>query len=106
VVVEFDVADRCRAEVASLAATYLVRLGSNELRDAGAQSIAWADGQAGDGALTLESDAGATLALAEAGRRCARAQALALLEPGSFTHRLRYRWRWATTAGEDPSRTR
>ena len=97
VIVDFDVADRCRAEVASLAATYLVRLGSSELRDAGAHAIAWADDRLGPGALKLESDAGATLALAEAGRRCTRAQALARLEDGSFTHRLRYRWCWART---------
>ena len=106
VIVDFDVADRCRAEVASLAATYLVRLGSSELRDAGAHAIAWADDRLGTGALKLESDAGATLALAEAGRRCTRAQALARLEDGSFTHRLRYRWCWATTAGAELSRTR
>lgn len=106
VIVDFDVADRCRAEVATLAATYLVRLGSSGLRDAGAHAIAWTGDRLGDGLLTMEPDAGATLALAEAGRRCTRAQALAKLEPGSFTHRLRYRWRWAATAVGEPAPTR
>jgi hypothetical protein len=104
VIVDFDVADRCRAEVSSLAATYLVRLGSSELSDAGSQSIVWTGGRIGEGVLTLQSEAGAILALAEAGRQSTRAQALAHLAPDSFTHRLRYRWRWATTA--DSERTR
>ncbi|APW63870.1 hypothetical protein [Paludisphaera borealis] len=104
VIIDFDVADRCRAEVSSLAATYLVRLGSSELRDADSQSIVWTGRQLGEGVLTLQSDAGAILALAEAGRQSTRAQALARLAPDSFTHRLRYRWRWATTADSGRSR--
>ena len=104
VIVDFDVADRCRAEVSSLAATYLVRLGSSALRDADSESIVWTGGRLGEGVLTLRSEAGAILALAEAGRQSTRAQALAHLAPGSFTHRLQYQWRWATTAGPDRTR--
>ena len=104
VVVDFDVADRCRADVSSLAATYLVRLGSSALRDADSRSIVWTGGRLGEGVLTLRSEAGAILALAEAGRQSTRAQALAQLAPGSFTHRLHYQWRWATTAGADRTR--
>ncbi len=104
VVVDFDVADRCRAEVASLAATYLVRLGSSALRDADSESIVWTGGRLGEGVLTLRSEAGAILALAEAGRQGTRAQAVARLAPGSFTHRLNYQWRWATTAEADRTR--
>jgi hypothetical protein len=104
VIVDFDVADRCRADVSSLAATYLVRLGSSELRDADSHAITWSGGRIGEGVLTFQSKAGANLALAEAGRQGARAQALAFLEPGSFTHRLHYRWLWATTAEAERTR--
>lgn len=104
VVVDFDVADRCRAEVSSLAATYLVRLGSGSLRDADSKSVVWTGGRLGEGVLSLRSEPGTSLALAEAGRQSMRAQALAHLAPGSFTHRLHYQWRWATTADADRTR--
>ena len=98
IIVDFDVADRCRAEVASLAATYLVRLGSSELQDAAPTSILWTGGSLGDGSLSLKSESETVLALAEAGRQSARAQALARLDAGSFTHRLHYQWRWVTVS--------
>ena len=40
-VLDVDVADRCRAPVDSLAATYTVRLDSGALADAGPQAIIW-----------------------------------------------------------------
>jgi hypothetical protein len=104
VIVDFDVADRCRADVASLAATYLVRLGSSDLRDADAQSISWTSAAINQGLLTLQAEADGILALGEAGRQAARVQALARIASGSFTHRLHYRWLWATTAEADRTR--
>ena len=41
----------------------------------------------------------ASLTLAEAGRQAARVQVLAAIQPGSFTHRLRYRWCWTSAEG-------
>ena len=40
-VFDVDVADRCRAHVATLAATYTVRLDSGALKDASPQAITW-----------------------------------------------------------------
>jgi hypothetical protein len=101
VLIDFDVADRCRAPVSSLAATYALRLGSSELKSASSQAIAWGPMEpgaaAGWGLLELLCDSPGGLALAEAGRQSTRVQALAPIDPSQFTHRLRYRWRWAST---------
>ena len=94
VVFDVDVADRCRGPVSFLAATYMVRLGSSELRAASAHEIAWVGSPLGDGRLELECDLPAGLALAEAGRAATRVQVLAKIDPAASTHRLRYRWRW------------
>ncbi len=99
VVLEIDVADRCRAPVLALAATYLVRLGSSELADAGQHSITWTgfapEPEPGPTRLELRCDPPGSLALAEAGRNATRVQVLAAIDPALFTHRLRYRWRWS-----------
>jgi hypothetical protein len=98
VVVDVDVADRCRAPVEILAATYLVQLGSSALIDvdAGAEGIAWGGDPLGGGRLEFRGGGGADIALAEAGRRAARVQALARLVPATdhHTRRLVYSWRW------------
>ncbi len=102
VVIEFDVADRCRALVASLAATYQLAVGSSELSDAGPHVIAWrpaaSEAEVVSGQIELKCDAPGSLSLAEAGRRATRVQALAAIVPGQFTHRLRYRWRWVSSS--------
>jgi hypothetical protein len=99
VLLEIDVADRCRAAVSALAATYLVRLGSGELTDASRQAITWigstSAAEPGPRRLELLCDLPGSLALAEAGRNAARVQVLAAIDPTVFTHRLRYRWRWS-----------
>jgi hypothetical protein len=94
-VLDIDIADRCRAPIESLAATYLVRLDSGALVDAGPNMIAWNLLQ---GRLELDAEPPSVLALAEAGRHATRVQALAAIQPGTFTHRLRYRWRWTSVS--------
>jgi hypothetical protein len=96
VVLEIDVADRCRRAVEILAATYTVRLDSGALAAAGTEAIAWDITRGTAGRLEIEAVAPSTLVLAEAGRSATRVQVLAALQPGSFTHRLHYRWRWAS----------
>jgi hypothetical protein len=101
--IEFDVADRCRAPVAALAATYQVGLGSSELSDASPRAIVWrreesATEPGGGGQIELLCDAPGSLSLGEAGRQATRVQALASIVPGQFTHRLRYRWRWVSSS--------
>jgi hypothetical protein len=98
IVLEFDIADRCRAPVSSLAATYLVRLGSSALAEASAREIGWTGETLGAGRLRLRAESSTTLALAEAGRHATRVQTLAAINPASFTQRLRYCWRWASTS--------
>ena len=93
-----DVADRCRTPVVSLAATYTVRLDSGALKDASPQAITWDAFGSNESRLELVAVAPSTLALAEAGRNAMRVQILAAIEPGSFTHRLRYRWRWTSNS--------
>jgi hypothetical protein len=99
IVLEIDVADRCRAPVSALAATYLVRLGSSELADASQHAIIWSGSapaaELGSKRLELRCDSPSSLALAEAGRNATRVQILAAIDPTVFTHRLRYRWRWS-----------
>ena len=99
IVVEIDVADRCRARVSAFAATYLVRLGSSDLADAGLQAISWnsrADEEiAGPDRLELLCGPPGSVALAEAGRNASRVQVLAAIDPHIYTQRLHYRWRWS-----------
>jgi hypothetical protein len=92
---DFDVADRCRAPIESLAATYLVGLDSGALIDAVPGRIAWSAVQSGLDRIELCVEPPSSLVLAEAGRQAMRAQVLAAIVPATFTHRLRYRWRWA-----------
>ncbi|MDG3006378.1 hypothetical protein [Paludisphaera mucosa] len=94
--IEFDVADRCRDVVSSLAATYEVRLGPGDLQEADETAVRWDGGPLGDGRLTFTAIEASRLAIAGKGPRAVQAQALASLAPGSFTHRLRYRWAWAS----------
>jgi hypothetical protein len=95
VVLGVDIADRCRSTVEVLAATYLVQLGSSDLIDAGPGRVLWGGGALGQGRLEFTTDGGAgSVALAEAGRRATRVQALAALDPSTHTQRLYYSWRW------------
>ena len=94
---DFDVADRCRAPIESLAATYRLGLDSGAIADASTDRIVWNLVGARPGRLELLADSSCSLVLAEAGRQALRVQVLASLRPGSFTHRLRYRWRWTSS---------
>jgi hypothetical protein len=96
---EFDVADRCRSPVESLAATYLVGLDSGALEAADRGRIAWCVGPPNPGRLELVAGPQAALTLAEAGRKATRVQIVAAIQPGTFTHRLRYSWRWTSAEG-------
>ncbi len=98
VLIEFDVADRCRGSLVALAATYLVQLGSGALIDADANTVIWGGDSLLGGRLEFATLSSGTASLAEAGRRGARVQALAQLAPGTATQRLRYRWRWTPSA--------
>jgi hypothetical protein len=102
ILLDYDVADRCRSPVESLAATYLVGFDSGALASADPGRIAWHVAAPTPGLLELVAPPPASLALGEAGRRGTLVQVLASIQPGSFTHRLRYCWRW--TSDEESSR--
>jgi hypothetical protein len=96
--IEVDIADRCRRPVEILAATYTVALASSDLADAGPGRIAWG-GQGTSlpgGRLEFAGRGGTEVALAEAGRRATRVQALARPVAQTATHRLCYVWRWTS----------
>lgn len=102
VLIDYDVADRCRSPVDVLAATYVVSLNSGALESADAGRIVWRVAGPSEGRLELAAVAPCTLAMAEAGRTATRVQILAPIQSGTFTHRLRYGWRW--TSDEDLTR--
>lgn len=101
--VEVDVADRCRSTVEVLAATYLVRFGSGALIDADPGRIVWGGEALGQGRLEFRTRGGAEVAIADAGRRASRVQALARIAPSTSTHRLYYSWRWTPGPGPGAS---
>ena len=107
-ILEIDIADRCRSPVQSLAATYLVRLGSGALADANSETIVWRGSPEMEPGFELDfhCDPPSTLGLAEAGRIATRVQAVAALTPGAFTHRLRYCWRWRSPCESSSGQTR
>jgi hypothetical protein len=102
VVLDVDIADRCRATIESLGATYLVALDSGALEAADPERIAWRVDGPTPGRLELVAGPQASLALAEAGRSATRVQIVATIRPATFTHRLRYGWRW--TSAEESRR--
>jgi hypothetical protein len=85
-----DVAERCRRADASFhASTYDVDLDSGQLAAADASTIAW---DADAGRLTLAAGPSTSLAMAEAGRRATRVQALAEIGVVVATRRWQYSW--------------
>jgi hypothetical protein len=93
-VLEFDVADRCRSPVHSLACTYEIPIGSTELIDAGPRRIEWGGGELGAGRLELAAELPAHLTLAASSPRSCHTQVLAHVDPDSFTNRCVYHFVW------------
>lgn len=97
-ILDVDVADRCRSPIESFSATYLVHFHSGALCAADPECITWNLPGSPRGRLALRAIPPCLLCLAEAGRGATRVQVLAPIVPGTFTHRLRYQWRWTTGA--------
>jgi len=92
IVVEADVADRCRSGNVVLSCTYVVEATSGDLLDADPARAAWS--LRDSGRLAFEVTAPGSLALAEGGRRGTQVQAGARIDPETRTHRCQYLWRW------------
>jgi hypothetical protein len=97
IVVDVELADRCRAAVAALACTYTVESPPAELVEAESGHASWE--RSGSGRLTFEAIAPARVAVAEAGRHRTRVQAVAALDPTGQTHRCSYRWHYQAPRG-------
>jgi hypothetical protein len=88
--ISVDVADRCRVAGARfLASTYTLMLDSGQLAATDDSSIAW---NLGPGRLVLAAGPGTRLAMAEAGRRAMRVQALPEIGVAGATRRWQYSW--------------
>jgi len=92
---DFDLADRCRSPISYLAATYTLALDSSAIIEAGSARLVLGSETMGPVELALEAQPPAVLTLGEAGRRMMRVQIAVPAAAGVFTHRLRYRFRWA-----------
>jgi hypothetical protein len=96
IVVDFDVADRCRSAIESLAATYSLNgdlnWGAILARDPA--RIVWRIEGANPGELELFTVPPCSLALAEGGHKWRQLCALTTIQAGTSTHRFRYGWRW------------
>jgi hypothetical protein len=99
IILDLDVADRCRSPVQLLSATYIVPLDSGALVDAAPDRIIWQVPEPLPGRLELTASPPASLTLAKAGRVATRVQIIAPIQPGTFTHRIRYRWFWTIADG-------
>jgi hypothetical protein len=99
IVLEIDVADRCRGPIERLAATYIITgkfqdVTSEPVR-ATARSVTWdLDG----GVLELEALAPAIIEEPSSSGDGVKVQILARIDPQTYTQRLHYRWRWASCA--------
>jgi hypothetical protein len=95
VVFDIDVADRCRGPVEKLAATYVVSCADAaiETRSTAANSLVWGVA-AGD--LELVALPPARILDPSSGSEGLKVQVQARIDPNTHTHRLHYRWRWAS----------
>jgi hypothetical protein len=103
-VLDVDIADRCRGPVEKLAASYIVsgRGGPARARRSSASSVAWDGADRSRGVLELIAQPPATIEISNSSSVDVRAQIRAKVDPQSYTQRLRYRWRW--TSSSDLSR--
>lgn len=95
VMVEADLAVRSLSPLLSLASTYLVRMTSSDLIDAGPSGIIWNVVGASSGRLRFEpGNEPSRVGLAEAGRAATRVQVTVPISADAPHQRLIYRWRW------------
>jgi hypothetical protein len=100
IVLDADVADRCRRQVEKLAATYFVsqRVTSVDTLHATAWSAAWQSASSRSGRLELIAAPPSTIDLSTSASLGARVQILAKIDKKTHTQRLRYCWRWASSS--------
>ncbi len=97
VVLDVDVADRCRAPIAELAATYDVDYegAAYAVPDDRPYTITWQFGPHGDAILELLAIPQATIGEPNSSHP-SRVQINAAIDPQTHTQRLHYCWRWTS----------
>jgi hypothetical protein len=100
IVLDVDVADRCRGSVEKLAATYSVseRWGATDTKQDSPSSAAWRDFASNGGLLELVAIPPAIIG-EPASSVNGRVQIQALIDSKTHTQRLCYRWRWTSSSG-------
>jgi hypothetical protein len=99
-VLDVDIADRCRGPVEKLAATYLVsgtalRSGA---RRSSTGSVLWEGAGRSCGMFELIAEPPATIEISSSSSPDMRAEIRAKVDPATHTQRLRYRWRWTSSS--------
>jgi hypothetical protein len=102
IVLDVDVADRCRTPEETLAATYLVHHDEQEplLAEPGSHRIAWRGGRLGQGMLELLARPPSVITTPQQCRSFTSVRVEARTDPRTFTHRLHYSWRWTSDADD------
>jgi hypothetical protein len=100
VVLEVNLADRCRMPIKTLAATYSVDHVDGEPGrfDARAHAVIWRGGPLGDGTLELLAEPPASVSARQMGDASTVLRVEGWIDPKTFTQRLNYRWRWTSCA--------
>jgi hypothetical protein len=100
IVLDVDLADRTRAPITMLAATYVVRhvKGPPRIVTATPGAVAWRGEPLGEGTLELLAEPPGRLGKPEPRDSFTSVRVEATVDPGTFTQRLRYRWRWTSCA--------
>lgn len=98
VVLDVDVADRCRGSVDKLAATYIVRdsEGWAAPPGGGLSSVVWQSVPPGNGLLEFVAMPPSLIDEPTFSVTATRVQVQARIDPSTHTQRLHYRWRWAS----------
>ncbi len=99
-VLDVDVADRCRGPVEKLAATYFLSGPSPRPRasQSSERSVAWEGVDRSRVVLELLAEAPATVEISDWRFGQVRAEIRAKVDPATHTQRLRYRWRWTSSS--------
>ena len=100
-VLDVDIADRCRGPVEKLAATYFLSgppplLRASQLSE---RSVEWEAADRSRVVLELIAETPATVEISDSRSGQVRAEIRAKVDPATHTQRLRYRWRWTSISG-------
>jgi hypothetical protein len=99
-VLDVDIADRCRGPVEKLATTYLVSGPAcrARARRSSTGSVVWEGVDPSQSLVELIAEPPATIEISNSSSVDMRAEIRAKINPETHTQRLRYRWRWTSSS--------